>query len=96
MRPRKLRGFNSSVIRAAGENWDAVRRFNQAREEYCRERSICRIKTRVEGSHLTTSFALQVCWGSERLRANVEFWKRSVLGLSGARPFGNNCAGVGL
>jgi hypothetical protein len=29
MRPRKLRGFNSSVIRAAGENWDAVRRFNQ-------------------------------------------------------------------
>ncbi len=29
MRPRKLRGFNSSVIRAAGENWDDVRQFNQ-------------------------------------------------------------------
>jgi len=29
MRPRKCRGFNGSVIRAAGENWDDVRRFNQ-------------------------------------------------------------------
>jgi hypothetical protein len=30
MRPRKITGFNSSVIKAAGENWDDVRRFNRA------------------------------------------------------------------
>jgi hypothetical protein len=29
MRPRKITGFNSSVIKAAGENWDDVRRFNR-------------------------------------------------------------------
>jgi len=29
MRPRKLTGFNSSVIKTAGENWDDVRRFNR-------------------------------------------------------------------
>jgi hypothetical protein len=54
MRSGKITGFNSSTIRAAGENWDDVRRFNQVLR---RLDKMCAKSVVAEGQFATSKLA---------------------------------------